>query len=148
MTRKVQGMGAEERFWPKVDRSGDCWLWLGYIKPNGYASFYPGGGRHVSKVYAHRFSYELANGLIPDGMEVDHTCNVRHCVNPRHLEAVSHRANLDRAVERRTHCKYGHSFDDAYLISGNRVCRTCAVQRERVKRAGRRAERMSVVRGV
>lgn len=93
---KWANLTAAERFWPNVDKSGDCWLWTGYIKPNGYASFYPGGGRHVPKVYAHRWSYEAANEPIPEGLEIDHLCHVRHCVNPAHLELVTHRENLDR----------------------------------------------------
>jgi len=136
MTAVAQKITPEERFWRNVDQSGSCWLWTGYVKPNGYASFYPGGGRHVAKVYAHRFSYELANGPIPDGMEIDHACNVRHCVNPEHLDVVTHRGNLDRAKSRRTHCKYGHPFsgDNLYVHGGYRYCRTCRlarVQRER-----------------
>jgi hypothetical protein len=143
MSARVQNLTAAERFWPQVDQSGDCWLWTGYVKPNGYASFYPGGGRHISKVYAHRFSYEMHKGSIPEGM-IDHTCNVRHCVNPAHLEAVSHRDNLDRAVERRTECRYGHSLADAYVYGENRSCRPCRVENERK----RRHKRMSMVRGV
>ena len=127
MVAKVQNLTAAERFWPNVVKAGACWLWTGYIKPNGYASFYPGGGRHVAKVYAHRFSFEQVNGPIPDGMEIDHTCNIRSCVNPAHLEMVTHRTNLDRAIERRTHCKHGHPFDaeNTYTWRGNRFCRTC-----------------------
>ena len=140
MTSRARGRSAEERFWAKVNlKDGFCWTWTGYIKPNGYASFYPGGGRGVPKVYAHRFAYELAFGEIPPGMEIDHLCNVRHCVNPDHLEVVDHRTNLDRAIDRRTHCKNGHSFEDAYVISGNRVCRGCRIETERARRARQRA---------
>ena len=135
MTAKVQERTPAERFWANVDKSGDCWLWTGYVKPNGYASFYPGGGRHVPKVYAHRFSYGLHKGLIPLGMEIDHTCNTRHCVNPDHLEVVGHRENLERAKARRTHCKNGHSLADAYITTGNRVCRSCRLNAQRVYRA-------------
>lgn len=146
VTARVQDRSAEERFWAQVDTSGDCWLWTGYVKPNGYASFYPGGGRHVSKVYAHRFSFEIHRGPIPDGMEIDHTCNTRSCVNPAHLDAVTHRTNLDRAVSRRTHCKYGHPLDDAYVYGKNRTCRGCRVKNDQKRR--REPERMSMVRGV
>ena len=122
---------AEERFWRNVVKSDGCWLWSGYVKPNGYGSFYPGGGRGVDKIYAHRFSYELAFGPLALGAEVDHLCNVRSCVNPSHLEAVSHRENLDRAKDRRTHCKFGHPFDasNTYMWRGNRYCRTCRLFR-------------------
>lgn len=141
MVARVRSTTAEERFWSNVDKCGECWTWTGYIKPNGYASFYPGGGRHVGKVYAHRFSYELVNGPIPNGMEIDHTCNVRNCVNPAHLEVVTHRENLDRAKDRRTHCPHGHEFTDenSYWWNGYRSCRTCRTARHR---------RMSLIRGV
>jgi hypothetical protein len=91
-----QSPTTEERFWARVDKADDCWLWTGYIKPNGYATFYPGGGRHVEKPYVHRFAYELTRGPIPSGLEVDHLCSVRHCVNPAHLEVVTRRENLER----------------------------------------------------
>lgn len=144
----------EERFWSKVDKSGECWLWTGYIKPNGYANFYPGGGRHVQKVYVHRFAYELTCGPIPADLEIDHLCHVRHCVNPAHLDVVTHRVNLDRrnaalgwalpkapkvrAIE--THCrKGGHPFDEANTHvdrkSGKRMCKACAQVRYLARRA-------------
>jgi hypothetical protein len=76
----------ESRFWPKVDRSGgpdSCWLWTGGVAGSGYGQFYR---RKREPVGAHRFSWELANGrLVPAGMQVMHSCDVRPCVNPRHL---------------------------------------------------------------
>lgn len=96
MTAKVQDRTVAERFWPNVDKSGDCWLWTGCLKPNGYAHFYPGGGRHVAKVYVHRWAYEATRGPIPEGLEIDHLCHTRHCVKPSHLELVTRRENLDR----------------------------------------------------
>ena len=65
-----------------------CWIWRGRIAPNGY-------GRLGSK-YAHRVMYELHVGPIPTGLDVDHLCRVRHCVNPRHLEPVTRSENLRR----------------------------------------------------
>ena len=160
MVARVRSITASERFWSKVDKSGDCWLWTGYIKPNGYASFYPGGGRHVEKVYVHRFAFESAFGPCPEGYEIDHLCNVRHCVNPSHLEAVTRRENLDRRNvvngwrrlpvrglprKLKTHCKNDHPFDEAntYWHRGYRYCKTCRRGRTR-----RKPERMSIVRGV
>jgi hypothetical protein len=91
-----QELTPAQRFWPRVEKTNGCWLWTGYLKANGYATFYPGGGRHIAKVYVHRFAYEATRGRIPEGFEVDHLCHVRHCVNPTHLEAVTKRENLDR----------------------------------------------------
>ncbi|KKL99624.1 hypothetical protein LCGC14_1812580, partial [marine sediment metagenome] len=78
-----------ERFLSKIEIcSSGCWLWFGSIKGNGYAHFvYPGGQ------YAHRFSYEFFIGSIPKDKELDHLCRIRHCANPNHLEAVTHREN-------------------------------------------------------
>lgn len=75
-----------KRFWDKVDKSGDCWLWTASVVANrGYGLFFVDG----RLVLAHRFSYELFNNPIPDGMQVDHTCHVRRCVNPFHLRLVT-----------------------------------------------------------
>lgn len=131
MSAKVQDLTAAQRFWPKVDMSGDCWLWTGPLRPTGYATFYPGGGRHVAKIYVHRFAYEAVRGPIPDGLEVDHLCAVRHCVNPTHLEAVTRRVNLDRRNARKTHCIHGHRYDEenTYRSGPHRHCRACRNER-------------------
>lgn len=80
----------EQRFWSKVDKSGDCWPWTASKHPDGYGQFILGGRLQ----YAHRVSWEWANGPIPDGMEVDHLCWDRACVNPGHLRVVTHAQNL------------------------------------------------------
>lgn len=87
----------EVRFWRKVDRTLGCWLWDGYTNHDGYGRFKVQGGRNVM---AHIFAYEAEVGKVPTGLELDHTCNVRHCVNPAHLEAVTHLENVRRAIER------------------------------------------------
>lgn len=132
-----------ERFWAKVDRNGPvpeyaphlgpCWTWTGNTT-RGYGNFWLG---HVNGK-AHRFSYELAFGAIPDGLQIDHLCRVRFCVNPSHLEAVTQRENILRSPEcpasvnaHKTHCKRGHEFTPANTqavktLSGwGRRCRTC-----------------------
>lgn len=80
------------RFWSKVDQSGDCWLWTDVPQSAGYGMFHLNGRR----VLAHRLSYELNVGPIPDGHEIDHrpTCP-KNCVNPAHLRAVTHKQNLE-----------------------------------------------------
>lgn len=85
-------MTPEERFWAKVNRTdgpSECWLWTGYLRPNGYAQLVA-NGRYV---YIHRFAYELLIAPIPAGLHVDHRCWVRHCVNPQHLRLVTHAEN-------------------------------------------------------
>lgn len=140
-------MKPEERFWPKVDRSGDCWQWLGYISTGGYGRFAKG---HREEVAAHRFAYELMVGPIPAGLTLDHLCHTpdctagdqcphRSCVNPAHLEPVTVRVNTLRggtipaANAEKTHCKHDHPLDGDNLIvdkHGHRRCRTCVRRRQ------------------
>ncbi|WP_414630996.1 HNH endonuclease signature motif containing protein [Alcanivorax jadensis] len=96
-------------------------------------------------VKAHRFSYETFESPIPEGMQLDHLCRVRNCVNPRHLEPVTNRENVRRGFAARpaqTHCRSGgHELteENIYLNPrGHRECRICrreAAQRQKQKRA-------------
>jgi hypothetical protein len=81
----------EERFWTKVDKTGDCWLWTGAKLPNGYGTH--GGGSN--KRYAHRLAYEFAVGPIAEGMDIDHRCHVRDCVKPDHLRQATRKQNIE-----------------------------------------------------
>lgn len=132
-----------ERFKEKyiVDPVTACWLWTAYVMPNGYARFGIEGGWEL----AHRVSFRLHKGPIPEGYTIDHTCHNgtgctevskclhRRCVNPEHLEAVTRKVNNLRgeglaAIEtRKTHCPKGHKYD--YFWRNNRACRTCRQQR-------------------
>jgi hypothetical protein len=120
-----------QRFWDKVDDDANsCWLWTAAIGHNGYGRFWF-DGRHVR---AHRFAYELLVGPIPEGMELDHLCRVRHCVNPAHLEIVEHRENMLRGDtivalnSRKQACPRGHPFspENTRVYRGRRHCRACA----------------------
>lgn len=131
------------RFWAKVDKTDTCWLWSASKTHNGYGRFHFDG----RMVLAHRFAHELLRGPIPAGLQVDHRCRVRNCVNPDHLEAVTGWENLLRGNTpaarnaAKTHCSQGHEFapENTYLAppnknnpNGFRTCRQC-------KRAIRRA---------
>lgn len=127
-----------ERFWPKVEKTADCWLWTGYVDRGGYGKFNRGDNQMVQ---SHRFSYEQTVGPVPDGLELDHLCRVKHCVNPAHLEPVTHDENMRRRAEAQTHCKWGHEFTtENTRISrrGFRICRACDVVRQMASRARRR----------
>ena len=129
-----------ERFWTKVNKSGECWLWTAGLYHDGYGKFWD-GKRHCR---AHRFAYELLVAPIPDGLQLDHLCRVRHCVNPAHLEAVDCRTNLLRGTgltatkAAQTHCVHGHPFDEVNTYIKPNGARGCRICRNRHAEASRR----------
>lgn len=119
----------------KVDARG-CWIWLGVVDRHGYGKFRLNG--RMEK--AHRAAYVIRYGAIPAGLEIDHVCRVRRCVNPEHLRAVTKRENTligesPPAVNaRKVRCVNGHPFDDrnTYIApNGVRQCRACNAARSR-----------------
>lgn len=89
-------MTSLERFWSKVEKTDGCWLWKGATAGPGYGRFRLDGVLR----YAHRFSYEISVGPIPKGLEMDHLCRTKNCVNPSHLQAVTHQINILRGFRR------------------------------------------------
>ena len=83
----------EDRFWPKVDKSGDCWEWLAAKTEKGYGVFTKTPRTYIR---AHRMAWELERGPIPEGMTIDHLCYNEGCVNVDHMEVVSLQENLAR----------------------------------------------------
>lgn len=126
-------LSVADRLWSKVDASGICWEWTAYKNPKGYGHFYRAGRWEK----AHRVAYELLVGPIPRGLELDHLCRNRACVNPDHLEPVTRKVNNLRGSSptsynaRRTECAKGHPFD--LSRRGKRYCPQCESERRQTK---------------
>lgn len=89
----------EERFWRFVDKSGECWLWLGSsMTKKGYGLLPKVGGSKGKSVLAHRLSYQIHKGEIPEGMVVMHSCDNPSCVNPDHLSVGTQSQNILEAI--------------------------------------------------
>lgn len=95
---KWRGAPVEDRFWAKVDKSGDCWEWLAAKRPNGYGQFKLINPEKQAQ--AHRVAYELTYGPIPQGMHIDHRCHNVGCVRPDHLRAVTPKQNIENRRSR------------------------------------------------
>lgn len=125
-----------ERFTVSAD---GCWEWTGGRDVDGYGRAWVPGLRRITR--AHRAFYEVFVGPIPDGLQIDHLCRNRCCVNPGHLEPVTAQENIRRSEgiqvlnSRKTHCLRGHAYDEAntYITpDGRRDCRSCAQLRKQV----------------
>lgn len=122
---------AIERLLEKAEVQEDgCWIWTGTVGENGYGRITFDG---VGGIPVHRFAWETLVGPIPPGLEPDHLCLVRACVNPDHLEPVTRRVNTLRSNNptavnaRKTHCRRHHEFtpENTYMMRGQRRCRQC-----------------------
>lgn len=140
-------MTEEERFMSFVAQEPNtgCWLWAGSGDKGGYGGFRRSSDNGGKWERAHRVSYRLFVGPIPEGKILDHLCRVRCCVNPNHLEPVTYQENAQRGETginkaSATHCPNGHPYygDNLYLSPngkrGCKKCRTLAAQKHREKK--------------
>lgn len=114
-----------ERFWNKVEKSDGCWNWIG-SKRVGYGAFKING----KVTGAHRYSFELKNGKIPDGMIICHSCDNPSCVNPDHLFLGSHRDNTIDAFNKGRRVGSGRSItmEKAIELKNILKSRSCTIK--------------------
>ena len=141
-----------------------CRRWLGTKARNGYGRFH----RNGSMVSAARFAYELAYGEIPAGLQIDHLCRVRDCVEPQHLEPVTGSENVRRGLTPGllrakyaaiTHCPQGHAYTAGNVyrrenrrwlgsrgLYHSRECRACTLERNRLRERRGETRRLRITR--
>ena len=119
-----------------------CWEWQGSKNGGGYGVL----ERNNKRLAAHRFFYENIVGKIPTGLEIDHLCRNRKCVNPKHLEPVTHSENVRRGclAHPKKHCKKKHPYvtGNIYIIKGRKGftykrCKKCQLENQRTYRANK-----------
>ena len=124
-----------QRLWARVEKLPEgCWIWQGNVQRKGYGTISEGGQGTRKSFLVHRLAYTLLKGPIPMDMTLDHLCRNHRCVNPDHLEVVTHKVNILRGDgvaginARKTQCINGHPFDEVNThirSTGRRMCRAC-----------------------
>lgn len=144
--RRSRRVPLPKRFEKHVQMDGitTCWHWSGPSNGRGYGVMQIDG----KNVYAHRYAFTAFVGAIPPGLEIDHMCRNRYCVNPVHLRAVTHIENL-RAIPREllgrrlSACRKGHEYTAETTLlrlrghSSRRICRVCKREYERTRHTQR-----------
>jgi len=106
-------------------KGSPCWIWWGASLSNGYGKVTV----NYKTLLVHRFVYESLIGPIPEGLQLDHVCENKLCVNPAHLEPVTCKINMERRSASKTHCINGHPYieENIYIRKdGRRQCRVCS----------------------
>jgi len=129
-----------------VNPETGCWDWTAASRSDGYGAINTPGRTEL----AHRVSFTVFVGPIPEDLQIDHLCNNRGCVNPDHLEPVSQVENLGRGARRRTRCRQGHLFtleNTGYKATGYRFCRQCSRRQSREAQHRKQARDRAIALG-
>jgi hypothetical protein len=137
-------------FWDMVHKTPTCWVWLAKVDRDGY-----GCCKRLGEWLAHRVAWKMLRGPIQQGLEIDHLCRNRRCVNPDHMEPVTKAMNALRGISppainaRKTACRRGHAFnaENTYVWRGVRICRPCRRAAEMSRRRRRRNQIAQVALG-